>query len=172
MDIRKARKASNLTQEQLAKLIGVNRATLSKYENGQIEPPPSKMRKLAQHLNVPVTALWGLPEKYEDELSNALSMVEAYHEGNLVLTDLSESDPVAETMINLVEAFYQLNLEGQKIAVERVKELSEIPKYKRTPTAERAEMPSESFADAEQGNTPQTKEKPPEGQIKPTDGEG
>ena len=36
--IRNARKAAGVTQEQLAEVLGINRATLSKYETGVIEP--------------------------------------------------------------------------------------------------------------------------------------
>lgn len=135
MDIKKARKEVGLTQEALAKRIGINRATLSKYENGVLPIPPSKLRKFALALKIPATSLWGLNEKYEDDLLNALSLVEAHDEGNLVLvntTDVNETDADNIIMGQLVEAFYLLNIDGQKIAVERVKELSEIPKYKRT----------------------------------------
>lgn len=35
--IRRARKAANLSQNELADILGINRATVSKYESGQIE---------------------------------------------------------------------------------------------------------------------------------------
>ncbi|MDD5093595.1 MAG: helix-turn-helix transcriptional regulator [Dehalococcoidia bacterium] len=42
-----------LTQEQLAKLAGINRATVSRIELGAIKPRPLTIRKLAKALEVP-----------------------------------------------------------------------------------------------------------------------
>lgn len=52
--IRDARKAAGVTQEQLAKLLGINRATLSRYESGDIDPPTSQIRRIASALNTSV----------------------------------------------------------------------------------------------------------------------
>lgn len=41
-----------MTQEQLAQAIGINRATLSKYESGAIDPPTSQLRTIASILGV------------------------------------------------------------------------------------------------------------------------
>lgn len=51
-DIRKKRKEANLTQDELAQRIGINRATLSKYETGQIDPPISQINKIAEALGI------------------------------------------------------------------------------------------------------------------------
>ena len=49
--IRRVRKAAHVTQEELAKRIGVNRALISKYETGIIEPSVSQCyKKLLQLL--------------------------------------------------------------------------------------------------------------------------
>lgn len=48
--IRRVRKAAHVTQEELAKRIGVNRALISKYETGIIEPSVSQLQKLLQLL--------------------------------------------------------------------------------------------------------------------------
>ena len=50
--IKEARKIARLTQIKLASRIGINRATVSKYENGEIEPPLFKVREIARALNV------------------------------------------------------------------------------------------------------------------------
>lgn len=52
--IRKARKVAGITQENLAKALGVNRATISKYENGSIDPSISQLRKIASVLHVTI----------------------------------------------------------------------------------------------------------------------
>ena len=48
LDMKTARKSVNLTQEALADKIGVNRATVSKYENGEIIPPLTQLKKLSE----------------------------------------------------------------------------------------------------------------------------
>lgn len=53
-DIRKARKAAGLTQEALAKKLNVNRATISKYETGEISPTIDQLRNIANALDVPL----------------------------------------------------------------------------------------------------------------------
>lgn len=55
--LREARENANLTQQALADLIGVQRAVISKYENGMIEPSISQLKKIAAALNVSVTYL-------------------------------------------------------------------------------------------------------------------
>lgn len=62
--IRNLRKQNRLSQEQMAELLGINRATLSKYETGVIVPSLAQLRKIAQILNVSVVAL------FPDELAN------------------------------------------------------------------------------------------------------
>ena len=55
--IREARKALKMTQGELAEIIGVTHATLSRYENGIIDPPSSQLQKIADALNVSVDYL-------------------------------------------------------------------------------------------------------------------
>lgn len=57
--IREVRKAAGITQEQLAKSLGVNRATLSRYESGDIDPPSSQLQRIADALNVELWELMG-----------------------------------------------------------------------------------------------------------------
>ena len=63
--IRRVRKAAHVTQEELAKRIGVNRALISKYETGIIEPSVSQLHKIASALGVPMMELLDLEEGAE-----------------------------------------------------------------------------------------------------------
>lgn len=63
--IRQARKAAGLTQEQLATLLGINRATLSRYENGEIDPPTSQIKRIAKVLDISLSELVGTPENIQ-----------------------------------------------------------------------------------------------------------
>ena len=51
MAIRELRKQLGLTQEQLAKLVGVKQATVSAWESGDAEPTMKNTRKLMSVLN-------------------------------------------------------------------------------------------------------------------------
>ena len=56
--IKEKRKQAGMNQTELASKIGVNRATLSKYENGQIDPTVSQLMKIADALNLPLFDLF------------------------------------------------------------------------------------------------------------------
>lgn len=188
-NIQNVRKAKNLTQESLASELEINRATLSKYESGTIEPPLSVLQRIANILSVPMSYLlgegWGqvlafdLQEKIiatvEERVWTVLSSADsadlyevfgtydnetafkALIDKNTPLTlnqieDISDQLGVpVEYLIGQLEdpdvpvrtteeqqrfmkidiAFDKLNQEGQQKSVERMEELTEIPKYQR-----------------------------------------
>lgn len=51
MTIKELRKRANLSQEELAKKVGVDRTSISKWETQQALPNASKLPKLATALN-------------------------------------------------------------------------------------------------------------------------
>lgn len=57
--LREIRKRMGLTQEDLARLVGVERSTVTKWESGQNEPPLPMLAKLADVLGVPADELLG-----------------------------------------------------------------------------------------------------------------
>ncbi|HEL2685710.1 TPA: helix-turn-helix transcriptional regulator [Streptococcus suis] len=57
------RKENNLTQEELAKKIGVNLRTLQKWENGESSIRTKNAEKLAKHFGVSVGYLLGLSDE-------------------------------------------------------------------------------------------------------------
>ena len=144
--ISRARKAAKMTQEQLAAELNVNRATISKYESGAIDPPIGQIIQMAKILNVSIVDLLGMePEggiaeknllehllqdylkKHGDIDSSILDRIYYFDERGLRFRgdgDLFEY---------LVTAFDELNETGQAVAVSRVQELTEIPKYKKEP---------------------------------------
>jgi transcriptional regulator with XRE-family HTH domain len=56
-NLREARRAAGLSQEELAKRAGIDRPTISVYEHGKREPNMSTLVKLARALGVPAEAL-------------------------------------------------------------------------------------------------------------------
>lgn len=83
--IRDARKKLNLTQDDLAAKLGVNRATISKYENGVIDIPPSQARELARILKI---GNWY--ELYPEEKQGDAIVVDVIGGAGLTITDDSE----------------------------------------------------------------------------------
>lgn len=57
MSIKEKRQANNLTQEELAKIMGVDRSTVTKWENGQANPKINALPILADHLGCTVDEL-------------------------------------------------------------------------------------------------------------------
>jgi transcriptional regulator with XRE-family HTH domain len=57
--IASARKAQNLTQQQLADQLGIAQQTLAHYEGGRLRFPASTLPKLAQKLGLTVDELLG-----------------------------------------------------------------------------------------------------------------
>lgn len=153
--IKSARRAQKMTQDELAQKLAcnydlkINRATLSKYESGKIEPPVKHLKKIAAALNL---SSWTdlVPEEQRetviiDHMLNVLSNKKKF-------TQLSEAEAVKQFNFNfksnenrLLFAFGYLNEEGQQKAIERVEELTEIPKYQRkaAPSDTTAEAPED-----------------------------
>lgn len=57
--LKKIRKEKKVTQEELAKIIGVERSTIGKYESTTTIPSPDILTKLADYFNVSVDYLLG-----------------------------------------------------------------------------------------------------------------
>jgi transcriptional regulator with XRE-family HTH domain len=55
--IREERERAVLTQAELAEAAAINRSSLSMIESGREAPRPSTIRKIAQALGIPATAL-------------------------------------------------------------------------------------------------------------------
>lgn len=56
-NIRHYRELAGMTQEQLAKKVGVGRSTIAGYEAGYIDPPIDKLRRIASVLHVTTDSL-------------------------------------------------------------------------------------------------------------------
>ena len=119
--IRNARKAAGVTQEQLAEVLGINRATLSKYETGVIEPSVSQLKTIAAALRIDF----------------------------YVLANKKVGYSFSEEEGQLITAFSSLNPSGQTEAVKRVSELTEIPRYQRSDAQDAAKGTEDTSLPAE-----------------------
>lgn len=59
-----ARKALGLTQEQLAKMVGVTQGTIAQWENGMTHPAFDKLHRLSRVLGITVDDLIGKEEEH------------------------------------------------------------------------------------------------------------
>lgn len=108
------RKQARLTQVQLAEKCGVATITIQQYELDKRQPRLEQLSKIAAALGVTVSDL--VDDNYWSTLSDAERKA------------AFAANPYKELLNGL---FDQLNPEGQQKAVERVEELTEIPKYKK-----------------------------------------
>ena len=105
------RKETGLTQAELARKIDVSAITIQQYERGVREPNLETIEKIAKALGV----------EFIDVL--AIGTIQAQsksHTGNAAITEKEN---------RLLSHFRNLNDNGQSVAVERVQELTQIPRY-------------------------------------------
>lgn len=116
------------TQQEVADILGVTKSTISKYEKGLRGINSSHLEKLSElYKTEPIFILTGKTSKewqdrIEKESGQAQEEERAYWESILLSNAVRSITPLLD----------KLNDEGQKKAVERVEELTEIPKYQRT----------------------------------------
>ena len=130
--IKTLRESLNMTQEELGKKIGVTGVTIMRYEKGQRKINVNVLEKIAQVLNV--EALYLLSGKTDAEWKDKMNVE--------VATSIQqekeywESVLLTEPLLKLNALLDLLNPSGQQVAVERVEELTEIPKYQKDPSPE------------------------------------
>jgi len=123
--LKKLRLELGYTQQQVADFLGVTKATISKYENGQRKLNTDHVEKLGLLYNVePLYILCGITsaeweKKTQERVDSSMQKEREYWESAL-LTD------TAKEIISFLDL---LNEDGQSKALERVAELTEIPKY-------------------------------------------
>ncbi|NBK00664.1 XRE family transcriptional regulator [bacterium 1xD8-48] len=114
-NIKRIRKEKGLTQKQLGELCGMNEVQIRRYELGGANPKFETVAKIAKALGTTPFVLYDGPEA-PARLEQAVKE-SAY----LIQPDELEHD--------LLDAFWELNDKGAETALERVKELTEIPRY-------------------------------------------
>lgn len=145
--LKEARKNAKMTQEELAKSVCTTKAAISRYESGQRIPNAEMFTRLCFVLQLDADAVLDLAKiagisapqlahGFEKFLNSQIEESEEYMQSERLKTDaivalikLSIQEQVAS---GLLDAFLSLNPTGQQKAVERVEELTEIPKYTRS----------------------------------------
>ncbi|MFM0772924.1 helix-turn-helix domain-containing protein [Streptococcus suis] len=107
------RKENNLTQEELAKKIGVNLRTLQKWENGESSIRTKNAKKLADHFGVSVGYLLGYSDywDYIDQEITDFIVKETLIKflDFLTLTDLMLNDEQIANILELLKSMDKAN---------------------------------------------------------------
>lgn len=120
--IKQLRLQANLTQEELGKIIGVNKAAIQKYESGQVmNMKRSKIATLSKYFKVDPTWLMG----FDEEQDNQPETKQENHETDCDLIDAC----FGKDAYKLVQTFLKLNDVGQAKAIEYLSDLADNAKY-------------------------------------------
>ncbi len=114
--LKNERKNRGLTQSDMAKLLNIKRSTYSLYESGKREPDLQTIRNFSSVLGLYMGDLITDWAKFSKED---------------FMEDLKYGLPLDET--NIIQSYRSLNDIGKKEARKRVHELTEIPKYQKSP---------------------------------------
>lgn len=127
--IRKCRKAAGMTQKELGARSGIAEPTIRKYESNRLNPKIETIQKIANALGVEVDYLTGRTHDPHTRMATQEDIDRYFGDASYATKDgvgiLSRPDGALMHYYNL------LNDEGQAVAVDRVKELSEIARYKK-----------------------------------------
>lgn len=129
--IRKIRQEKGLSQKELGKRLNVSQQMIGQYENSNETLKPITLQKIASALQISINDL--LENNFEDspvyrayKKNNALDSDLFLDYKNHTLTQGINWEPID---IKMIQTFKTLNEAGQAKAIERVEELTEIPRY-------------------------------------------
>ena len=111
--LREARKRCGLTQQDVAKQLGVSKSTISKYENGERHIKNIHVFDVFAKL-YKTDAMYLMSGKTGEE--NMISIRQELHR---------------LTLKEIMDSFNKLNEDGQQVAADRIAELTEIPRYQK-----------------------------------------
>lgn len=115
--IKKIRLEKGFTQKQLAEKCGMYESQIRKYEAGKANPKIETLQRIANALDVPLSAL----KNDLDLLCESVTNYFDFH-AEVIKAAIKEEN-------TLLEHYRQLNTDGRTEAQKRVQELTEIKKY-------------------------------------------
>lgn len=118
----------NLTVAELSRKTGISTNTLYamiRRDNKKIDP--NMLRIICENSDITVFELIDDYEEYMVKYWDPNSSIEDIQIGDYVLTQLGNDEMLGEIM----DIYNKLNDTGKKVALERMQELIEIPKYQK-----------------------------------------
>ena len=101
--LKECRKNKGLTQYDASKIIGVARTTYADYENGKIQPPIDKIRKICDWLDMPLDKLMNIEYADYSELDQKPEIVNALDDIASEIKSLSLKSQEKSLIINLLD---------------------------------------------------------------------
>lgn len=105
--LKERRKSKGLTQYDASKIVGVARTTYADYENGKIQPPIDKIRKISEWLDLPLEKLMNIQYTDYAELDCKPEIVNALDDIATEVKLLKLKDQEKYLIINLLDYIAQ-----------------------------------------------------------------
>lgn len=113
--IKELRTLADMSQEELGRRVGVQRAAINKYEKGTVTNIPiHTIEKIANVFNVSPTYLLGWNTKCENELSMEVRTIQGVNKF------------YGKDCVELLEIFHQINLTGKKRLLQYAEDLFKL----------------------------------------------
>lgn len=143
---------NHMTQKELGEKTGIDSATIGKYERGVLKPKLDTIAKIARAMNlyaadlidddqwkqVSMWASGSLQDELAERTKDAQIAIEETRKLSLKVDLMQVEQTFGAGGRKLMELYNLLNDNGQSVAVERVEELAQIPKYQRKPAGDAA----------------------------------
>lgn len=113
--LKERRKSKGLTQYDASKIIGVARTTYADYENGKIQPPIDKIRKISEWLDVPLEKLMNIQYTDYAELDYKPDVVNALDDIASEVKRLKLKDQEKYLIINLLDYIAQSYIRKERV---------------------------------------------------------
>ena len=101
--LKERRKIKGLTQYDASKIVGVARTTYADYENGKIQPPIDKIRKISEWLDLPLEKLMNIQYTDYTELDYKLEIVNSLDDIATKVKRLELKEQEKYLIINLLD---------------------------------------------------------------------
>ena len=145
--IKEARKNAGLTQRELAEKSGTATGTIQQYELGKRQPRLKQLLRIAETLGVNAFDLT------KDDLNYPITFTVPINENFTTLLDGTVKTSIRTKMDAALD---KLNPDGQQKAVERVEELTEIPRYRAETGLESTPAPTGEVDITDLADAPET----------------
>lgn len=135
-NIRRIREEKKMTQKSVASLMGISQQAYGQYESGSREPKPETLGRIAAALGTTLNEITKETDSVPDDDGAMKNYIKSFvwGQGTQLMTQWDAFFKILHEIPHASElwcAFDKLNDAGRSIAVERVEELSLIPKYQR-----------------------------------------
>ena len=126
------RKERYPSQEEVAKLLGVDRTTYGKYENGGIRPPYDMLMKLSELFNVSADYILGIDKPpnggfYNFENITGSAVVNGHNSGQITVTNDSkgESRVLSKEEQEILRIYSMLDVKSRLIMLDGILKVEE-----------------------------------------------